>query len=397
MRAYSLTTVGDQKLLNGLKHLVTTDRKTTADLLAHIAEVDARRLYAPAGYPSMFEYCVRELGLSEDATYKRVRAARTARRIPALFDAVAAGHLHLSAVVVLASHLTTENAVDLIKAASGKSRAEIEQLLANRFPRPAIPTSVQPIAGAPQLAPGPVPFSTNNPDPGPTTSANTPSQSVKPLAPETFALQTTIQASTHEKLQHAIVLLSHRLPSGDLPAVLDAALDALIEKLEKQRLAATSKPRHARPPRNPRTIPASVRREVWARDGGRCTFTADTGKRCGSRHMLEFDHATPVALGGKSDAANIRLRCRAHNQHEADEALGAGLMHRKREASRSEQANRDVLACLQSLGYRKTEAREAAAFSARKQDASLEERVKLALSWFRPKGVGSPAPRARTA
>src|SRR6266487_4225410 len=85
MRAYSLSHLTDPELLRGLASLIAQDRVTTAALLAHLAEVDARRLYLPAAYPSMYLYCVYELGLSEDSALKRIRAARTARRFPAIF------------------------------------------------------------------------------------------------------------------------------------------------------------------------------------------------------------------------------------------------------------------------------------------------------------------------
>src|SRR5258706_10769426 len=109
MHAYTLTHLSDAALLRDLAALITRDRITTAALLAHIAEVDARRLYLPRGYASMHAYCVEALHLSDDAAYKRIQAARAARRFPALFDAVADGRLHLSAVCLIAPHLTPEN------------------------------------------------------------------------------------------------------------------------------------------------------------------------------------------------------------------------------------------------------------------------------------------------
>ena len=87
MNSYSLVHLNDSQLLRQLTILVARDRTTTAAMLAHIAEVDSRRLYLPAAYPSMFAYCVQELRLSEDAAYKRIQAARDAREFPAIFDA----------------------------------------------------------------------------------------------------------------------------------------------------------------------------------------------------------------------------------------------------------------------------------------------------------------------
>jgi hypothetical protein len=79
MNPYALSHLADPVLLHDLAALVARDRTTTAALLAHLAEVDERRLYLPAAHPSMFSYCVHVLRLSEDAAFKRIRAARVAR------------------------------------------------------------------------------------------------------------------------------------------------------------------------------------------------------------------------------------------------------------------------------------------------------------------------------
>ena len=114
MNLRSLSHLSNQELLRSLAAIVARDRGTTAEMLAHIAEVDDRRLYAQEGFPSMFAYCVQVLHMSEDTAFKRIRAARTARQFPAIFEAVADGRLHLSAVVVLAPYLTEENATELL-------------------------------------------------------------------------------------------------------------------------------------------------------------------------------------------------------------------------------------------------------------------------------------------
>jgi len=134
MNTYTLSHLSDSVLLQQLIVLVVRDRGTTAAMLAHIAEVDDRKLYLPAAYPSMFAYCVQELRLSEDSAYKRIRVARTARRFPEIFDALAEGRLNLNAVVLLAPHLTEETAEELLAASAHKTRSEIAQLLAQRFP-----------------------------------------------------------------------------------------------------------------------------------------------------------------------------------------------------------------------------------------------------------------------
>ncbi len=392
MCTYSLSHLSDRALLRDLAAVVAQDRATTAHLLAHIAEVDARQLYLPAAYPSMFAYCVGELRLCEQAAFKRIRAARTARQFPAIFPALAAGRLHLSAVVLLTPYLTPENADELLAAAAHHNKSEIELLLAQRFPRPEVPARVQaiPVAASPALptdplSPGTVEVSSEQP---------APRAKVAPLAPQRFALQLTIGQSTCEKLRYAQALLGHQIPAGEIAAVIDRALDALIGQLEKSKFAATRRPRpRTRRATARRTIPAEVKRAVWERDGGQCTFVSDTGQRCPARSRLEFDHADPVARGGAATVERMRLLCRAHNEYAAECTFGTAFMSHKRQEAQAARARaaaaekskeRDVIPWLRQLGFRADEARHAAAQCESIPEASLEERVRLALSLLGP-------------
>ena len=159
-------------------------------------------------------------------------------------------------------------------------------------------------------------------------------------------------------------------------------------------LPANRPSRCPRPTRSARHIPAHVRRAVRERDGCQCSFVSDTGHRCQARKRLEFDHIEPVARGGEATAANTRLLCRAHNQYEAERTYGAEFMRHKRTAPANAQAeamtqeDRDIINGLMTLGYKERQAREAAAFSRDRPHDSLEERMRVALSWFRPKVIG---------
>jgi hypothetical protein len=111
------------------------------------------------------------------------------------------------------------------------------------------------------------------------------------------------------------------VPSGDLEAVLDSALDALLVQLEKRKAARVESPRTASPrtapvPARPTSchIPAHVRRAAWERDGAQCSFVSAAGRRCCETGFLEYDHIVPFAQGGAATVDNIRLLCRAHNQ-----------------------------------------------------------------------------------
>jgi len=419
MHHYTLTHLSDAVLLRDLALLVSHDRVTTATLLAHIAEVDARRLYVPAGYSSMHAYCVDELHLSEDAAFRRIRAARAARQFPALFAALADGRLHLAAVCVLAPHLTQDNADVLIKAATRRRKCEIEELLAHKFGSSELSARVRAIEAIPshaQLVPGRVERE-RSADADPQTQDTLAPGQVEHARPQSalaspgrFLIQATIAKSTHEKLRYAQSLLSHAVPTGDVSQVLDRALDALITQLEKRKFGGVGgrQPRRLRiasslATAGSRYVPAHVRRAVWERDQGQCTFVSARGTRCKARRCLEFDHVDPVARGGQARVNNMRLRCRAHNQYEAERAFGAGFMVRKRQEARlaaakagtrtvvtttaaaageaHEQA-RDVLAGLRGLGCSADEARRAAEFSATIQGATLEDRMRAALKFL---------------
>jgi len=76
-----------------------------------------------------------------------------------------------------------------------------------------------------------------------------------------------------------------------------------------------------------------VRRAVWERDGGQCTFVSESGRRCDARKPLEFDHVRELARGGESTVENLRLRCRAHNQYTAECTFGSEFMRHKRIAA----------------------------------------------------------------
>ncbi len=327
-----LAGLADDVLLRDLKSLVARDRRTTSELLAHLAEVDDRRLYLPAAYPSMFAYCVGELGFSEDVAFKRIRAARTSRQFPQILDAIAAGRLTLSAVVLLHPHLVHENANELLEACEGMSNAQIERLLVERTRQPEriLPGDPQPAANTPtseidpsvesEVAVRPVSF-----------SATKQPSSVVTAQPQRLPRVVRLDPILRDKLRHAQDLLRHKVPSGNASRILELAVDALIAQTEKQRFATTAKPRPTPRPSNPsrRHVPAEVRRQVWIRDEGRCTFTSSTGTRCSSR-TVEFDHALEFARGGQATTANIRLRCRAHNQYTAERAFGVAFMQRKR-------------------------------------------------------------------
>jgi len=390
MKSYSRSQLTDSGLLSVTSTRVAQDRETTADLLADLGEIDARKLYVPQGYDSMCAYCEHELLMSEDTALRRITVARTAREFPVIFPAVADGQLNITAVLLLAPHLTPDNGNELLAAAAGKAKSQIRLLLAERFPRPDVPTLLQAIAapvahseltascaGDPviQLAPERV---GSHVEPNPATSTEPLSSRAKlaPLSPGRFALQATIDQETHDALQYAQALLGHSVRSGDVATVLKRAMQTLVQALEKQKFAKSARSRPQRGAAKGRHVPAAVRKAVWERDGGKCTFVSDKGKRCDSRKRLEWDHIVPVAHGGEATVAGIRLLCHAHNQHAADRVLGTKFMEGKR------QQGRERTAKARAEAEKRAQASEQERAQAAAEAASQEELI----PWLRALG-----------
>jgi 5-methylcytosine-specific restriction endonuclease McrA len=238
-----------------------------------------------------------------------------------------------------------------------KSNLAIEKLLAETFPRPDVPGLVAPLPTASAAAPDEPVAAPAEQATGHTAGAAPPApiqlvagaaetqqaarpvdsgirSKVKPLAPGRYYVQFTMGQSAHDKLAYLQDLLGFEMHTNDLGRLFEDALDARIREVEKQKLAATSQPRKARrSSRNPRHIPADVRRAVWKRDGARCTFVSESGRRCEATKGLQFDHALEVARGGEATVQDIRLRCWAHNQFAAECTFGTDFMRHKRIAA----------------------------------------------------------------
>jgi 5-methylcytosine-specific restriction endonuclease McrA len=245
-----------------------------------------------------------------------------------------------------------------------------------------------------------------------------PQAKVKPIAPGRYELVAVLGQEAYDQLVGSRELLGHAVPSGDLVAVLERAIALQFAQLRERRCGATDKPRShaphgdeaARAAANPRHVPAAVRRAVWERDGGRCAFVGVDGHRCEARERLELDHVLPLARGGQATVGNLRLLCRAHNQHVAEREFGKQHMIGRRETAarrRAEERTRkhaereraeasaaraqaraatnparddDLRAALRGLGFTACEARQGVELAAETPDASLETCLKQALT-----------------
>jgi len=352
----SLQSVTDDALLLRLGELTRQSRRVEVDLVAHLGEVDARRLYAREASPSMFAYCTEVLRLSEAEAYLRIAAARASRSHPVLLTMLADGRLHLSAIARLAPHLTPQNREHVLGRAAHRSKREIEALVAELSPRPdavalvrklpercvsarpapSATTTAQlvPDAVAPQLVPERVPARTEpyadslaRSDAGRSSIGQARPASIETLSPARYKVQFTAGASLRDKLERLQALMRSTVPDGDLATVIEAAVSEKLERLEAKRFAKTLKPRKTlaesdTTASSSRHIPAAVKRVVLERDGKRCRFTDAQGRRCGERSRLEFHHRHPHGFGGDRSPENIALVCRTHNAYLASVDYG---------------------------------------------------------------------------
>jgi hypothetical protein len=346
--------LSDGALVAEVTRCARDERHAMARLVAHLAELDARRLYLGAGHSSLFAYCHHSLGLSEDAAYNRVEAARACRLFPQILARLDDGSLTVTSLRMLARHLTADNHRELLAAATRRSKREVEELIAQRFPKPDTPSSVRKV---PERTQTPVPAAPIRPMAGsgqevriadmeivspmpaltppeavlqrPTAPAQRPLS--KPLAADRYEIRFTVNAATRDKLKVAQDVLRHAIPSGDVAAIFDRALSELIEAHSRRKMAVVRRPAKARSittaarpvVEGSRHVAARVKRAVWVRDTGRCAFVGASGHRCSERAFLEYHHVVPYAVGGQATIANIQLRCRAHNGYEADTFFGA--------------------------------------------------------------------------
>jgi hypothetical protein len=375
---WALGDVSDEALEASLGRLLGAGARLEARVIAHLAEVEARRLHLLLGCSSLFDYCRKRLGLSDYEAFVRIAAARVARKYPIVFELLDRRELHLTAICEVRDFLTRENHQELLHEVSGKTKLQIRECLRARFPLADLPSSVRRLPA------------------------------VEPLAPDRYRLELTLNAEQKAKLELARDLLSHANPTADLAIVVERALDALIARTEQRRFGRTRTAPNRRKSATPsdsggsdsrgsdlrggdsrgsdsrggdshggevrlletstgsRNEPSSgrraakdrehishqTRREVVARDGVRCAFVSYDGQRCDARAFLQFHHRQAWALGGHDGVENLELLCHAHNRLYAERDFGQAHVERaSREARDAAQPkNKDPRFTLASQG-----------------------------------------------
>jgi len=288
----SVGRVGELRTLGWIVGVDSQSNTLSAAVLAHLVELELRSLHLELGFPSLFAYCVEVLGMSEGSAGRRVAAARVCRRFPEAFERIARGELHLCAWCALAPLLNDTNAAELFEACTGKTRRQIEQLLAARFPRPDVreqirrlpaprhvqveadsqplqtprvldalgdAQSVEALSGRPadpeiagvgtNSAPPSVPVRALDARPRPR------GRELEPLSAERFGVHFTADVELRELIERARELASHRISNGNLAGLMKLVLSSFVKQEEKRRFGIGARPRRARSEAKPASGP----------------------------------------------------------------------------------------------------------------------------------------------
>lgn len=304
----------DDQLLKAADDWAEGDRRRTLDILGILIAVDDRDLAGRKGHPTLFRFCTERLRFSEAMAFWRIRSARAAKEFSLVADMLEDGRLNLTTATILSSFLTKENHEELLTAAAGKTRKEVEALIAAMSP------------GAPKIdrvtKAGPLIIAkAQHPEVSAPPTTEAPSLDiVEAVDAERRRLHFDVGPDTAQLLERAREILRHKYPFASLEDIVREALNVLLDHKDLDRDTQDGPKRETA--EDSRHIPMWVRRAVWKRDQGSCAFTADDGRRCGERSWLEFDHVRPYAKGGRGDdPGNVRLLCRAHNQLAARDAF----------------------------------------------------------------------------
>jgi 5-methylcytosine-specific restriction endonuclease McrA len=304
-----------------------------ADFLVALADFDRQRLWVQLGHASVFYYLHRDLKLSKGAAQYRKVAAQLIQKFPEVVGPFREGKLCISSVVELARVITPENSADVLPRFFYLSKQEAKAVAVEICPAAVVPrrevvTKVV-TEVVTELPHAPTFHLDETPPHAP--SAPAPAEeraSFVPLTPNLQRLHMTVSKQFLDKLDAARKGQGHAQPRASAEKVIEAALDLLLAQQAKRRGVVKRPQKNPRPAKNASHIPAAVRRKVWSRDDGKCTWPLDSGGICGSTLRLEIDHVVPRGRGGPSTVDNSRLTCTFHNQLAARQVYGDEWMDR---------------------------------------------------------------------
>src|SRR5690242_17772172 len=244
MNATSPASLDSATLALRLAELAGDEREVQVEFLRHLAEYAERRAYLDAGFGSLWDYVTEGLHYAEGAAFRRIRAMRVLRRFPSLAAPLRDGRLGLTTVGMLEPIITDDNVEELVAQAAFKSKSEVEQLVVSRQQRPAPKDGIRKLpARAEELVPARSVLTQPEPDaevpasapPAPQPVREARRSTIEPVAEDTFSARITFTKEMKADLETLRSLLSHKIPNGELAAVVHEALRCAIEKHGKRK------------------------------------------------------------------------------------------------------------------------------------------------------------------
>jgi 5-methylcytosine-specific restriction endonuclease McrA len=341
----SLSRLEDQELRGLLKSIAFKERARQVEMLYHLAELNRRGTFVAWGYSSLWDFCRRELLLSEGTAVRYIASSKGLEQWPVAEPYLRDGRISICVFSVIAAMLNAENVNETLEKTSGMTRREaqdfVENLghaLAKQLPKRDVVKLVAKIAKVP---------------PSPTTQSlpilsneQSLSASAKVETPQYVEVH-RVAFNADESVVNNLKRLQELLGNADLNDIVRRASEALLDRVDpvrrhnrrlkkrerKANSAAGDKPAAATPKRRQ---PIEIRDAVHVRDESRCTFQSKDGVRCIERGYLHLDHIKPYAIGGSStDIANSRLLCAVHNLFMAKQTYGEAVVQRAIEARRA--------------------------------------------------------------
>ena len=320
--------MSNEDLILATRELARRACAVEADLLVYLGAIDERKLYLDRAFPSMFAFCTRELGFSEGAAYNRILVARAARKLPAIVEAVRSGRGTSQPPCGCWRRTSPQRTMPICSGAprvAARRRSPFSPPRSRRdrrYPRRSASCPRGPPCTSWRL-PRRRPGLTHRLSPLPRLCL------LSSRSRKTRTSSSSASRANSEEVREAQELLRHRVPDGDLAKILRTALRLLVTEVKKTRFAVGRKPRGTAEESvetDSRHIPDPIKRAVYQRDGGQCTFTDERGKRCEEKGGLEFDHLQGFARTHRHETRLLRLLCHAHNQHAAEQMYGRELM-----------------------------------------------------------------------
>ncbi|MDC0359020.1 HNH endonuclease [Oligoflexia bacterium] len=332
--------LSDANLIQNLEVLVKKENELVADILLHLMEVDKRESYLALGYGSLFSYCVQgPLSYSEPAANRRISSARVLNRFPELYDLLLKQEVSLTTLSLVSGVITEQNKSSIIEQIKGKSRREVELVIATLRPKKPVRDSIKPVA-VPVQKSNPVGLfektdSTEEKGSGEHNQLDGAFSGEGESAPSTgtsecsqkYELRFAVSSDVMDKYREVQSLLSGKYPMGaNMEAVLSEVLECYLEKKSPDRRAKRREKRVAivqKPIRQDnRYVPQGIKDKVYVRDDFRCTYVSPSGVRCSCKWHLQIHHKNPFAKNGEHALENLALLCQKHNLYEAKREFG---------------------------------------------------------------------------